>query len=72
MSKFPVKDIGTVNGIEVVYDVHWLDWDKAQLTVDDAEILTFSSAQTNGFTSEEGVLTEAADVVYQIEEEEWD
>lgn len=72
MSRFPAWNIGTVNGIEIEYEVHWLDWDRAQLTVDGEEIVTFSSAQAVGFTTEEGVLDEAAEVVFQIEDEEWD
>lgn len=72
MSEFPAWNIGVVNGIEVEYDVHWLDWDRAQLSVDGEEVVTFSSAQAIGFTSIEGVLDEAADVVFQIENEEWD
>lgn len=72
MGEFPLWSIGTVNGIEIEYEVHWLDWDRAQLAVNGEEILTFSSAQAVGFTSVDGVLDEAADVVYQIEDEEWD
>lgn len=72
MSEFPAWNIGTVNGIEVEYDVHWLDWDTARLSVDGEEVVTFSSAQSSGFATVEGVLEEAAEVVFQIEEEEWD
>lgn len=69
---FPLWYIGEVNGIEVVYDVHWLGWDRAQLSVDGEEIITFSSSSSLGFTDKEGVLEEAADVVYDMEEEDWD
>lgn len=69
---FPLWHVGQVNGIEVEYDVHWLGWDRAQLSVDGEEVVTFSSASPNGFTTVAGVLDEAAEVVYQIEEEEWD
>lgn len=72
MSRFPAWSIGTVNGIEAEYEVHWLDWDRAQLSVDGDEVVTFSSASSIGFTSVAGVLDEAADVVFQIEDEEWD
>ena len=72
MSEFPAWNIGEVHGIEVTYEVHWLDWDRAQLSVDGDEVVTFSSAQATGFTTIEGVLDEAAEVVFQIEEEEWD
>ena len=72
MNEFPMWNIGIVNGIETTYEVHWLDWDRAQLTVDGDEIVTFSSAIPLGFTSVAGVLDEAADVVFQIEDEEWD
>ena len=72
MNRFPAWNIGEVNGIDTTYEVHWLDWDRAQLSVDGDEVVTFSSAQSTGFTSVEGVLDEAADVVFQIEEEEWD
>lgn len=65
---FPLWNIGVANGIEVEYDVHWLDWDRAQLSVDGEEIVTFSSASAMGFTSEEGVLEEAADVALQLED----
>lgn len=71
-TKFPLWNIGQANGIEVEYDVHWLDWDRAQLSVDGEEVVTFSSASTLGFTTIEGVLDEAAEVVFQIEDEEWD
>lgn len=71
-TQFPLWNIGTTNGIEVEYDVHWLGWDRAQLTVDGEEIVTFSSSSSLGFTSEAGVLEEAAEVVYQLEDEEWD
>lgn len=70
---FPLWNIGTVNGIEVEYDVHWLGWDRAQLTVGGEEVITFSSASPLGFTTESGVLEEALDVVLQIEEvDSWD
>ena len=72
MSSFPAWNIGEVNGIDTTYEVHWLDWDRAQLTVDGDEVVTFSSASPIGFTSEAGVLDEAAEVVFQIEDEEWD
>lgn len=72
MSRFPAWSIGEINGIDTAYEVHWLDWDRAMLTVDGDEVVTFSSAQAIGFTSNEGVLEEAAEIVYQIEEEEWD
>ena len=72
MSRFPAWNIGEVHGINTTYEVHWLDWDRAQLSVDGDEVVTFSSAQSTGFTTEAGVLDEAADVVYQIEDEEWD
>lgn len=72
MSRFPAWNIGTVNGIEQEYDVHWLDWDRAQLSMGGDEVVTFSSASPLGFTSEAGVLDEAAEVVFQIEDEEWD
>lgn len=68
MSRFPAWDIGTVNGIEQEYDVHWLDWDRAQLSLNGEEIVTFSSAQAIGFTSAEGVLEEALEVVLQFED----
>lgn len=71
-TEFPLWDIGEVNGIEVVYDVHWLGWDRAQISVDGEEVVTFSSAQSTGFTTIDGVLEEASDVVYQMEEEDWD
>lgn len=71
-TEFPLWNIGQVNGIEVEYDVHWLDWDLAQLSVDGEEVVTFSSASALGFTTQAGVLDEAADVVFQIEDEEWD
>lgn len=71
-AEFPLWNIGTVNGIEVEYDVHWLDWDRAQLSIDGEEIVTFSSASALGFTTEEGVLEEASEVVFQIEDEDWD
>lgn len=71
-TKFPLWNIGQANGIEVEYDVHWLDWDRAQLSVDGEEVVTFSSASALGFTTIDGVLDEAADVVFQIEDEEWD
>lgn len=67
MSRFPAWNIGTIRGIEIEYEVHWLDWDRAQLSVDGEEVVTFSSAQAIGFTSESGVLDEAADVIYDIE-----
>lgn len=70
MSRFPAWNIGTVNGIEVEYDVHWLDWDRAQISLNGEEIVTFSSAQTIGFTSAEGVLDEALEVVLQFEDPE--
>ena len=70
MSRFPAWDIGTINGLEVVYAVHWLDWDRAQLSVDGEEVVTFSSAQAIGFTTAEGVLQEATEVVLQIEDED--
>lgn len=72
MSRFPARNIGTVNGIETEYEVHWLDWDTARLTVGGEEVVTFSSAQSTGFATADGVLDEAAEVVFQIEEEEWD
>ena len=72
MSRFPAWNIGEVNGIDTTYEVHWLDWDRAQLTVVGDEVVTFSSASPLGFTSEAGVLDEATDVVFQIEDEEWD
>ena len=72
MDRFPAWNIGEVNGIDTTYEVHWLDWDRAQLTVDGDEVVTFSSASPLGFTSEAGVLDEAAEVVFQIEDEEWD
>ena len=72
MNRFPAWSIGEVNGIDTTYEVHWLDWDRAQLTVDGDEVVTFSSARSTGFTSVAGVLDEAADVVFQIEDEEWD
>lgn len=72
MGEFPLWSIGTVNGIEIEYEVHWIDWDRAQLTVDGEEIVTFSSAQSGGFASAEGVLDEAAEVVFQLEDEDWD
>lgn len=72
MSRFPAWNIGTVNGIEKEYDVHWLDWDRAQLSVNGEEVITFSSAKMIGFTTPEGVIAEAEDVVFQIEDEGWD
>lgn len=73
MSRFPAWNIGTAAGIDQTYEVHWLDWDRAQLTVDGDEIVTFSSSHSIGFTTVEGVLDEAAEVIYQMEElQEWD
>lgn len=71
-TEFPLWNIGEVNGIEKTYDVHWLGWDRAQLSYDGDEVVTFSSASSLGFTSEAGVLDEAADVVFQMEDEDWD
>lgn len=69
---FPLWNVGQSHGIETTYDVHWLDWDRAQLSIDGEEVVTFSSANPLGFATVEGVLDEAAEVVYQIEDEEWD
>ena len=71
-TEFPLWSIGTVNGIEAEYDVHWLEWDRAQLSIDGEEIVTFSSASSTGFQSKAQVLQEASDVVFEIEDEEWD
>ena len=34
MNEFPMWNIGIVNGIETTYEVHWLEWDTAMVTVD--------------------------------------
>lgn len=72
MSNFPQWNIGVVNGIDFTYEVHWLDWDTARITIDGDEIVTFASSQGSGFFDIEDVLGQAVDVVYDIEDEEWD
>lgn len=66
-TQFPLWSIGTANGIESEYDVHWLGWDRAMLTVDGDEVVTFSSANAQGFTTVDSVLDEAGDLVLDIE-----
>ena len=50
MNEFPMWNIGLVNGIETTYEVHWLEWDTAQVTVYGDEIVTFASSKGEGFT----------------------
>ena len=72
MNEFPMWNIGIVNGIETTYEVHWLEWDTAMVTVDGDEIVTFASSKGEGFTDVGDVTEQAVNVVYDIEDEEWD
>lgn len=71
-TQFPLWSIGVVNGIEAEYDVHWLDWDEASITIDGDEVVNFWSSSNTGFKSEDDVIGAAIEVVFELEEEEWD
>lgn len=66
-TQFPLWSVGVISGIDHDYEVHWLGWDRAMLTVDGDEVVTFSSANVQGFTSVDSVLDEASDLVLDIE-----
>ena len=67
MSK--TRIVGTVQGIEAEYEVVQFDFETVMLAVDGDEIVTFCSANSGGFIDDADLLSQAADVVIQIEED---
>ena len=65
--------IGTINGLYATYQVMWDHNDSAMITDCGDEVVTFCSAQENGFKDSEDVLSQAQDVVVDIESDlGWD
>lgn len=70
VGEFPVHNVGTVNGIDNTYDVHWLEEDLAELAIDGDPITTFATAVGDRFEDVFDVLNQAEDVVFDIENED--
>lgn len=68
-NEFPKNNIGVVRGIDVEYDVHWVDQDLAVLAVDGDIEAEFASTASGGFVDEADVLDQAGDIVAEWDEE---
>lgn len=66
--EFPIYDVGNIYTIENDYDVHWIEQDLAEVTVAGELIVSFASASNGGFESDDDVLEQAADVVFEMED----
>lgn len=69
MNNLPQMYIGTVRGIEFEYEVHWIEPDLAQLTIDGDLYTTFCSAKSVGFLDTDDVIDQAENVVAEYDAE---